>query len=729
VVVGVVTVPAGEPLTTGLVMTRSYRALLDFLPSEVEVGSRKVRVDRVVKVARDVAAAVREAAREEGADLVLLHWKGYARRPGRHTFGRITDAILRRSPCDVLLVRPEGWRDSRRIVLPVRGGPSAERALTMALTLARHLDVPLSVMHTVPAASPGDRGWGLGDGNRVQTVNPDRPPLALIPPAPAETLVEAKGEEPYIVFNDYLKSAERTSGVRIERILTAGGDPASSLLAEARQSDLVILGTPAPGRGHGAAVPVQVTGNKSSSPVNQIRKPGPATWGLGEASGPVARRVSDVKGPPLMVLHVPEPVDMARYRRQVRARRDKQSWEDMPFEHWFVENTFHGDEFRDPEAFLEAKRRSGLTISVAMLTSNDAAHIYSALVGLKKVLVEMHPIADQLVIVDAGSTDGTVDIARSLGVEVYSCADLLPDKGNLHGRGESWWKSLAALRGDLLVWLDPRAQRFHPSTAMSLAGPLLRLPTMQFVKAYGQPQQAHQPSNGHRLTGKHKNGNGHNGNGHGNGSGSGHGPGHARAHVGSPDYAPVDMSWGGFVIPGPGPEGTGHGRIRVQALRPEDLLSLDPAQIAGLPPRSILQVLCPSLAGVIAPFSRDMAGRREAMLSLPVLIGDNAEVGLLLSVVAGYGTRSIAQVELRHAMPAPPPQPGLRHALDLTQVLSRRLQDPTLRGYAAEIASRLQKHIEGGSTRALEDASAPVFEVRALGPVERPPMGPLVSNP
>src|SRR5438045_6879574 len=43
VVVGVVEVPADQSLTTGLVMARSYRALLDFLPSEVEANGRRVR--------------------------------------------------------------------------------------------------------------------------------------------------------------------------------------------------------------------------------------------------------------------------------------------------------------------------------------------------------------------------------------------------------------------------------------------------------------------------------------------------------------------------------------------------------------------------------------------------------------------------------------------------------------------------------------------------------------
>ena len=143
---------------------------------------------------------------------------------------------------------------------------------------------------------------------------------------------------------------------------------------------------------------------------------------------------------------------------------------------------------RDFEHALEMANDSQYGLTGAIY-SNDAAHMHSVITGLKKVLVEMHPIADQIAVIDAGSSDGTAELARSLGVEVYSCAELLPEKGNLHGRGESWWKSLAALRGDVLVWLDPRARRFHPSTAMSLAGPLLRVPTLQLVKAYGQPRQ------------------------------------------------------------------------------------------------------------------------------------------------------------------------------------------------------------------------------------------------
>jgi hypothetical protein len=159
-------------------------------------------------------------------------------------------------------------------------------------------------------------------------------------------------------------------------------------------------------------------------------------------------------------------------------------------------------------------------------------------------------------------------------------------------------------------------------------------------------------------------------------------------------------------------------QVRVQALRPSDLASFSAAQIGMLPPRTLLQVLSPSLAGVVAPLSRDMAGRREAMMSVPVFAGENLELGLLLSVAAEYGTNAISQVELRNGRPSEPPPPGLRSAIEILEAMSRRLSEPAMRKNAAEIAERLQREIEGR-----RGASQGVFEVRALGPVERPPMG------
>lgn len=645
VVQSVVEVPPDQPLTMGLDLARSYRALLDFLPSHVEVptggesASRHVRVDRVVKVARDAAEAIRQAANEERAELLLLYWKGHAREPKQHLYGRIVDGVLADPPCNVMLTRIEGWSRSRRILLSVRGGPTAEQALGMSVALAERINVPVTVLHNVP---------------RATTVpNLDRVHEGV-------SQVEALGEEPYLVFNEQLRKVQGGTSVRVESILTRMEDPVAAILSEAEPDDIVIMGMAQ----------------------QQVQK---------KAGGvPVASQVSKAKGPPLLLLNVPSEIDLRAYSRrlqsQKRGSRGKaggRQWVDMPFEHWFVEHTYHGDEFRDPEEFLKAKQASGLSLSVAVLTSNDAGKIHSVIMGLRTVLQEMHPIAEQIVVVDAGSTDGTPQIARELGAQVFDAGDILPEHGDLHGRGESWWKSLAVAKGDIVVWMDPRARRFHPSTVLALAGPLLKLPTVQLVKAFSGKAED-------KRKGR------------------------------TDEFSPIDMSWGGFVVPRRGASET-LSQVRVQALRPSDLAALDAGQLAMLPPRTLFQVLCPSLAGVIAPFGKDMAARRFSMLGLPVLAGDGLDIGLLLSVASEFGTNAIAQVELGQGQPAPPLQPGLRGAADLLQVMSSKLPDAGMRHYADQIGERLRREIGGKRSVSMDEADR-MFEVRALGPVERPPM-------
>jgi nucleotide-binding universal stress UspA family protein len=712
VVLSVVEVPPDQPLTSGLDMARSYRALLEFLPGYIEVGSRRVRVDRSVKVARDVPSAVRQAAHDEQASMVLFYWKGYTRDARRYAYGHTLDAVLKDPPCTVVLLRPEGRENSRRVLLPVRGGPSAERALSIALLLAEHASLPLTVMHNVPAP---DRGGGsptdihTPDAHDAMGTSGDAPRHA-----------SALGEAPYIIFTEHLKKAVRNATVRVDTVLTVGQDPVPELLKEMHPDDLVVMGLAAPSTRHQQQQTTTTAAGDAADTASTPAETAPA------ATMPVPLAVTREKGPPVLLVRSPEPVDLARYAHEMRAGRTRRSGKDMPFEQWFVEHTFHGGEFHDPGELLAAKRASGLTISVALLTSNDAGRMHSIITGLKRVLVEMYPIADQIAVIDAGSTDGTTSIARSPGVEVYSVDEILPEQGRLHGRGESWWKSLAVLRGDILVWLDPRARRFHPSAALALAGPLLRLPGLQLVKAFGR--SVHDEV-GTRRGAKRKPliKADADANGRGNGDDSGLTPMPAQDGGLYVDWGGVSWelweSWerraGGTGMPG--------GRLRVQALKPADLKALTPEQIALLPPQTILQVLYPSLAGVIAPFGRDMAGRRRAMMSVPALIGENLEVGVLLSIASLYGVRAIAQVELSHARPAPPPPPGLHSAMDLLQVLALRLQDPTMRRYAQDVALALQKEIEGRGTTDMghahpENENAEILEVRALGPVERPPM-------
>ncbi|HUP28437.1 MAG TPA: universal stress protein [Chloroflexia bacterium] len=636
VVLSVVEVPAGQPLTMGLDMARSYRALLDFLPAEVEAAGRRVRVDRLVKVARDVPSAVQQAVRDENAGMVLFYWKGYARDPKRYVFGATLDGILKKPPCDVVIARPEKWRESQRVLLPVRGGPSAEHALDLALILAEDARLPITVLHNITTPTGGLRDTEQG------------------------TL----GDEPYAMFAHYLEEAKASAQVQVSSVVRLGGDPASALLNEARPDDFMIMGM----------APLQTPDQAADRQGNFLTD-----------TLPVPLHVASEKGPPFLLIRRAGVIDLADYTREARSHRGRKGDGDMPSERWFVENTYHGDEFKEPEEFLKLKQASGLSLSVALLTFNDAERLYSIITGLKRVLSEMHPIADQIAVIDAGSSDGSADVARSLGVEVYEAEDILPGQGALYGRGESWWKSLAVLKGDVLVWLDPGARKFHPSSAMSLAGPLLRSSSLMLVKAFGQ-------------------------------AGGVQGKRGAEA-ADEPEHEGIE--WGGSTMPRR--EGGTTGRVKVQGLTLRDLLTLDAQALTALPPNTLLQALFPAVGGVIAPFGRDMAARRDAMLKMPALTGDNLEVGLLLSVASEFGARSVAQVELRHSVPQAGPQPGTRNTIEVLQVLGMRLRDPRMKQVALDLIAKLENGNGGRYVHSAASGPA-VVEVRALAPVERPAM-------
>jgi hypothetical protein len=157
---------------------------------------------------------------------------------------------------------------------------------------------------------------------------------------------------------------------------------------------------------------------------------------------------------------------------------------------WFAENTFHSREFRDLDRLVESKRRQKLTISLGLPTLNEETTIGRVLRLSREYLVERHPLVDELVVIDSGSTDRTVEIATAMGVEVVNHRDILPEYGSFHGKGEALWKSLHLLRGDIVAWCDTDISNFHPRFVFGTLGPLLTDSRIGFVKGfYKRPLQ------------------------------------------------------------------------------------------------------------------------------------------------------------------------------------------------------------------------------------------------
>ena len=78
---------------------------------------------------------------------------------------------------------------------------------------------------------------------------------------------------------------------------------------------------------------------------------------------------------------------------------------------WLKTNTFHHSAFGDLNRLVEEKTKKGLKISLCLPTLNEEKTIAKEIVIMKSELMTRYPLLDEIVVIDSGSTDHTVEIA------------------------------------------------------------------------------------------------------------------------------------------------------------------------------------------------------------------------------------------------------------------------------------------------------------------------------
>jgi glucosyl-3-phosphoglycerate synthase len=152
VLLGVVVVPADQPLSEGMQETRSLRATLDTIHS---FDNARAPVRTTVMVAHDLTDGIRRAVEAEQANLVLLSWQA-EQSPSERLFGSPIDALLCQPPCDVIVVRVYEGAPWQQLLLPVCGGPHMQLACNVALALAAQHKAAISLLYTVNPHLPDD---------------------------------------------------------------------------------------------------------------------------------------------------------------------------------------------------------------------------------------------------------------------------------------------------------------------------------------------------------------------------------------------------------------------------------------------------------------------------------------------------------------------------------------------------------------------------------------------
>jgi nucleotide-binding universal stress UspA family protein len=144
---------------------------------------------REILVAGPAADAIVAATQDVQADLVAMTTHGRTGLP-RMPIGTVADAVIRQSPVPVILVRPmppvergipsagapaavrtdEALASPVRLLVALDGSPEAEAALAPAVTLARGLQAPLSLIRVMHGHAPSGGVPGIDAASYLERI-------------------------------------------------------------------------------------------------------------------------------------------------------------------------------------------------------------------------------------------------------------------------------------------------------------------------------------------------------------------------------------------------------------------------------------------------------------------------------------------------------------------------------------------------------------------------------
>jgi glucosyl-3-phosphoglycerate synthase len=140
------------------------------------------------------------------------------------------------------------------------------------------------------------------------------------------------------------------------------------------------------------------------------------------------------------------------------------------------------------EALAAAKGTT--TVTVAIPTKECAGTIAGVLDATVAPL-RRAGLVDDVIVIDAGSQDGTAARAQAAGARVLQQDAVLSLYGPAIGKGDAMWRAVHASQGELVCFLDGDTEDPDPAHLSGLLGPLLNDASIALVKgAFERPMQA-----------------------------------------------------------------------------------------------------------------------------------------------------------------------------------------------------------------------------------------------
>jgi nucleotide-binding universal stress UspA family protein len=222
--VGLVYVPEGESLSTAAVRAQEVRQTLRGLSNvkyKTEVYATHRPWEEIVGIAE-----------KEKADLLVLEYPSQF-----ETLQTTPVEVLTHPPCDIAIVNSYVPANLNSVLVPVRGGPYAELALRIALSIRRFRQIQITSLHMVPTNPDRKQDAAFRGIARVLRNLPEVLEHNVETDNSAGALVEASRQVDLIVMGASARPADEVTSI---------GPVAEQIMRESHRGVIVVKTQQAP---------------------------------------------------------------------------------------------------------------------------------------------------------------------------------------------------------------------------------------------------------------------------------------------------------------------------------------------------------------------------------------------------------------------------------------------------------------------------------------------------
>jgi glucosyl-3-phosphoglycerate synthase len=223
---GLVRAALDEPLSASTSQARLVRQYM----REQENGQRSHSLGHVRVSTRPIDELF-NAVIEEDPELLILEYPCHF-----EALGASLAEVLQRSPCDIAIVRGPVASKLENILVPLRGGPYAELALRISLSITRNTDARVTSLHITPTQTVKAHEAPFRGLAYVLTHLPEVNSLEVKTDQPAEAILGASQGNDLVVLGAtaQTKGSAVTIGPVADRILH--DSPAGVMVVKTRRS-------------------------------------------------------------------------------------------------------------------------------------------------------------------------------------------------------------------------------------------------------------------------------------------------------------------------------------------------------------------------------------------------------------------------------------------------------------------------------------------------------------